>query len=313
MVTKQDLLDGLVSYWKFDETSGTIAVDSHGSNDGDIVGAIINQDGQIGRAYSFDGENDYVEVSDNLDLVESSSFTIGAWIKTSSSTGNNGILGHGVSMSSGETSGFQFTLEDNNLRIFYLNTASPSTVADIKGGTINTDTWHHVMVVYDSSNYNVKLYIDNSEVADDTHSFGIETSSSYVKIGAWGRSGAVNPFDGLIDEVAVWNRALSSDEVSTLYDIQKDGNESGSYPFNALSLKIKGTTKKQGTLIQGAKVSCINQNTNELVGHTNSDENGEWEFSDLVETDKYHVVGSLEDGEKFNHLSYYDIEPKEEE
>ena len=78
--------------------------------------------------------------------------------------------------------------------------------------------------------------------------------------------------------------------------------------------KIKGTAKKQGTLIQGVKISCINQNTNELVGSTTSDENGEWEFSDLNESDLYHVVASLEDGEdKFNHLSYYDIEPKEDE
>ena len=81
-----------------------------------------------------------------------------------------------------------------------------------------------------------------------------------------------------------------------------------------ICFKIKGTTKKQGTLIQGAKVSCINQDTNELVGHTTSDENGEWEFLDLDDESKYHVVGSLEDGEdKFNHLSFYDLVPKEEE
>ena len=77
---------------------------------------------------------------------------------------------------------------------------------------------------------------------------------------------------------------------------------------------IKGKVTLNSTIIEGAKVSCINQDTNELVGHTTSDVNGEWEFSGLNETDKYHIVASLEDGEdKFNHLSFYDIVPKEEE
>ena len=67
-----------------------------------------------------------------------------------------------------------------------------------------------------------------------------------------------------------------------------------------------------GSLVSGVKVSCINQDTNELVGSTTSDALGEWEFSGLNESDLYHVIASYENSGKFNDFSFYDIEPKEE-
>src|SRR6056297_3914362 len=67
------LKNNLISVWEFDETSGTTAFDSNGSNDGTINGATINQTGKIDKAFDFDGSNDYVSISHNTELEQSGS------------------------------------------------------------------------------------------------------------------------------------------------------------------------------------------------------------------------------------------------
>ena len=71
---------GLIAYWEFDEGGGTIAYDSAGDNNGTIYGAVWTT-GQIDGALSFDGVDDYVDVSDSASLDITAEITIGAWVK----------------------------------------------------------------------------------------------------------------------------------------------------------------------------------------------------------------------------------------
>ena len=74
-----DLTTDIVSYYKFDETTGTTATDSAGSSSGSISGATINQPGKIDKSYSFDGNNDYININNASLRTTSISYSI--WIK----------------------------------------------------------------------------------------------------------------------------------------------------------------------------------------------------------------------------------------
>jgi hypothetical protein len=74
--------DGMVSYWKFDEDSGTIATDSVGTNDGTLVNGPVWTSGQVDGALSFDGVDDYVSVPDSDDwYFGTGDFTIDLWVR----------------------------------------------------------------------------------------------------------------------------------------------------------------------------------------------------------------------------------------
>jgi hypothetical protein len=83
-----NLLDGLVSYWKFDETSGTTSYDAVGSNDGTITGATINQTGKINTAYDFDGTDDNVSISYPVDY-KTGNFSVSLWAIADANSGTD--------------------------------------------------------------------------------------------------------------------------------------------------------------------------------------------------------------------------------
>lgn len=245
MVSSADLLNGLVSYWKLDETSGTTAVDSHGSNDGAISGATTNVAGQINTAYDFDGTDDYVSFSPSLTISE---LSVSFWYKEETA-GNFNIPIRIKSSTSEFDNGFQVFLNsgENGEIYSYSNDDSGSTSGQLSGSSVNTvindGNWHLITVTNDYVSNDIGIYVD-----------GVSQSITYINKVSGG-SVDLNRLsyiggeadnnrrytDGKLDEVAIWNRALTSAEVLALYDIQKDGFESGSYPFTALDVPVVTT------------------------------------------------------------------------
>ena len=307
MVTKQDLLNGLVRYWNLDETSGSVFVDEISEEEITTTNTgMIGGTGKINNG--MDLTSDWIGSTEDVLDVDGGSNTISLWVHPTSTSGEQIVV---MSRKTIYQDRLYLTLSSDNLGLKIGDDNTHINMIDL-----NQDTWYHVVISIDNNNY--WFYVNGELKKTDSYSSSTSSYNNPLKFGAYKTEihSTSSFFTGYIDEVAIYDRAISSDEVSTLYDIQKDGYEDGSYPFDALDInfKIKGTAKKDNLLIEGAKVSCINQNTGELVGHTTSDENGEWEFSELDEEAKYHVVASLEDGEdKFNHLSFYDLVPKEDE
>jgi len=212
-----NLSDGLVGYWKMDESSWTndcstsTVIDSSGNgNDGKAcpasTGPIGGAAGKFGNAGSFDGSNDYIKI-ENFDLHDSeyNDSTVAVWFKENSS-------GRAMIWSV-DNGGYDKTLE--------LDRNNSNQICAFRGsygaGCITYDTngkWTHAVVVYHSDN-TLDLYINGElKVQRATTNFG--GSQGYLSFGNNGETG--EQFDGSIDEIRIYNRALSPREVRALYE-----------------------------------------------------------------------------------------------
>jgi len=221
--------EGLVGYWSFDEGSGTIAHDGSGNgNDGTIVGATWTT-GVSGNALDFDGTGDYVNVPDDnsLSFGDSSNdypFTFTAWIKRYS-TGHNIIFSKYNSYASPMRQEYDFRLDsDNKLLITLFDTSIDNRLSAVTIDTLDTQ-WHFVTATYDGSESvsGLKLYIDGIErttsVTEDPGYVAMENTIESFKIAAaiWA-NGTWQFFHGIIDEVLIYNRALSDTEIQQLWE-----------------------------------------------------------------------------------------------
>jgi len=155
------------------------------------------------QALAFDGSGDYLTTGtggDNLGLVNES-FSIGVWVKPNS-VDTRALVGM-VGNTDNETLGLVLKPDEKARFVFYGNDlASPA-------GVINTGAWQHLMFVYDASTGDRFIYHNGEQVANDNTSTDFQGTGELL-IGRW--SGG-NYFDGLIDQVRVWQGALSQQQV----------------------------------------------------------------------------------------------------
>ncbi len=214
------LNDGLTAYWNFDEGQGTTAYDQSGSgHNATIYGAVYTDDAVSGNALSFDGVNDYVNTFLDVSWSNQLSSTISLWINPQSSTQYQGILGKGEAGGYGamnwEWAITQF--EDKSFGFTYHNIYA---IGEISCGVPITslDQWHNFIVTYDASSHMAKFYFNGEYVISDTNNDPLKDRSTPMLIGhAYRTQGNNYYFNGLIDEVRVYNRSLSDAEVRSLF------------------------------------------------------------------------------------------------
>ena len=209
--TSTSLDTGLVGMWSFNgaDINGTTAYDRSGSgNNGTLTNGPVPTIGKVGQALSFDGVDDNVDFGTSNSLDVSSALTISMWFKRN---GNGGNLYHGlIQRFSAGVVGYQlYTFNDNTLS-FYTNTVANSTY------TLSDNNWHHYVVTNDGST--TKFYVDGVSYGSTAQTLSSVTSATTNNIGKYGTQGNTN---GLIDEVRIYNRALTADEARLLYNIGK--------------------------------------------------------------------------------------------
>lgn len=167
----------------------------------------------VERSVYFDGAADYIDVEDKLNL-EPTGFTISAWIKRDNT--NSSIISK---RDAGYTQGYDFKITNSQrLELSWENGSTQS----ITGATLIPDNvWHHVAAIYDGSR--VKLYIDGVEDADDTLTPPVDTNESFY-VGAAAKNTPENHFRGNIDEVRVWDTALSVDQLRFVMNQEIEDN-----------------------------------------------------------------------------------------
>jgi hypothetical protein len=192
---------------RFEENSGDLTFDSSGNgNHGKIYGATW-VDGKYGKALSFDGVNDYVSTGKSL-LNNLSSFTLAGWIYPKSSGSRIGFFG--------QNDAIEFGFIDADT-IQCWTSGGGYVNWDFTSATFPFNEWHYIAAVGNGSN--IKLYVDGelkSTGGTSTTNYG--SSSYFFNIGGGGIFDASgNWFNGTIDEVRVYNRALTEDEIKHSY------------------------------------------------------------------------------------------------
>jgi hypothetical protein len=190
---------GVIAYWKLDETEGSIAEDSAGDNNGIVFGDAVWQPdaGMIKGALQFDGFDDYISTPFILN-PSNEIFSVFAWIK-------GGAPGQVIVSQTGGSDWLLTDLSEGNL-ITELKGLGRGASALVSQTVITDGNWHQVGFVWDGS-YRT-IYVDDVEVAKDTQS-DLEGSDGGLYIGAGKNLEAGSFWSGLIDDVRIYNRAIS--------------------------------------------------------------------------------------------------------
>ena len=203
---------GLVAAYSFDEGTGTAVLDQSGNNlTGTIVGATWTTSGRYGNALSFNGVSSYVDLGNPVALHLTGSMTLEAWIKAVANPSDDGQI---IAKSNG--AGWQLkTSPDTGPHTFGVKVSASSSVGVQRYSTTvpALGTWYHIAGVYDAAAGTLSTYVngalDNGTLRGTVPTAQIDQSVN-VNIGR--RTGGLY-FNGLIDEVRIYNRALSQAEI----------------------------------------------------------------------------------------------------
>ncbi len=188
--------DSGVFRYNFEEGSGNTVYDSWNNNDGSISGATFSTDSKVDSySLSFDGSDDYVDVPD-MSGRSYSSFSVGAWVKPISIANNDNIFSWDSDVEAFISSTWGILMNGT-----YHQVGSPST-----------DEWTHVFYTYDGST--VTTYENGSDVGSTSISGDVTGTTFYV-----GRKySEAKTLDGYLDDFRFYDKALTSTEVSNLYN-----------------------------------------------------------------------------------------------
>jgi hypothetical protein len=210
--------DGLVLSFHFNEGSGTVAYDSSGNgNNGNLVNGPTWVDGKFGKALSFDGVNDYVEANDSIGTF--SYLTIAAWFKLNSLPSSYATIYFNGDGSGGNDIHLAITSDG----AIFSRADAPSecdiSIWKSSSGLVSPGNWYHVVVVFDTVNDVKKVYLNGTLVQNVTYTCSIPTANYKDEIGRAYDNSFLNNwyFNGVIDEVRIYNRALSDVEIQALY------------------------------------------------------------------------------------------------
>jgi len=218
-------LPGLVSWWRAEGTGA----DALGTNSGAIMNAVAFPPGMVGESFDLDGIGAHVLVPDSASLRFTSAMTIEGWIYPTAVGGAThniftkwDIVAHidqrsyGTGINPDGTLGFGLCPD---------GTGGSTTIAIQSPTPIPANQWTHFVDTYDGSS--VKMYINGQLQAQAAYNLGIFPGNDAVAIGATvgggfpGQSSA--EFAGRIDEIAVYNRALTASEIQAIYDAGSAG------------------------------------------------------------------------------------------
>jgi len=188
----------LIAHWALDETEGAIAYDSGGVNDASIVGNAVWQpdSGQVNGALHFDGVSDCAVAGPILNPTVGP-FSVIAWV-------NGGLPGQVVISQQGATN--WLAVDDSGYLMTELRATGRSGGPLHSQAIITDGFWHRVGFVWNGASR--ILYVDDIQVAEDTQD-GLESSNRGLYIGTGKSMQSGTYFSGLIDDIRIYNRAVS--------------------------------------------------------------------------------------------------------
>lgn len=264
--SQSDALErGLAGYWKLDDGSGTSATDaSTNGSTGTLTNGPTWTTGQIGGAVSFDGTDDYIIETGTTQYKFTSSFAFGGWFKSTANEDNRPVAG----FDSGSSDRYNLVIDNSGVESLGCNVRlTGGLISATLTTTVVTNSWYHLYCSYDDSLKVVTLYANGAKVATSSTGSGSLTDRGFgLQKFAIGRSNgsSYTYWTGIIDEVHLYNRALSSEEIAKLYQStapdSPDTGLKGYWSFNGPD--VSGTTAfdrsgvgNNGTLTNGPTVA----------------------------------------------------------
>lgn len=220
-VVSADLGEGLILHFDFEEGSGAEVIDTSGNgNNGEIQGGAEIVTGKFGQGLEVDGQTQSILIPHDESMDATTGVTLACWAKPATPPVNiwlyymiskwNYHAGDGRCY-------FIGLLDGAGMTFFVSSDGTDGGMARLDGGSIEygTDRWQHIAGTYDGSD--MRIYIDGEEVGNLAWSDQIFVHEEGMSVGAgsFGREAAAM-FAGTIDEVAVYSRGLSADEIGQL-------------------------------------------------------------------------------------------------
>ena len=205
---------GLVAHWKFDEQNNSQIFDSSGYGArADMISMDSVNDwvsGKAGNALDFDGINDFAEASSSEAHQVNGDLTITFWIyPTNIAKGQQDII------SKDPSAEFEVFMKSTGALAFrHGDGAAPEIINEPASWSLAQNSWTHVTLVRDVSAGELNFYINGTNIGSATYTTAIATSTSDIRIGH--RSGTSFYFQGQLDDLRIYNRALASTDVAAL-------------------------------------------------------------------------------------------------
>jgi chitodextrinase len=237
-------VSGMVGYWNFDESSGTSVFDnSGGNNTGTISGSGLTRvAGRVGTgALSFAGGNGKVTIPHTASLNLTSSFTLAAWLRPATLSSRQTALYKG---SAGACSYWIQTVGNDPSSGMGLSSTCSSYREHI-ATTVNAqiNTWYHVTAVFNNAANTFKIYVNGTQVYTATETRTPAATSEALIFGQSPYAGGnFERWNGHLDEVRIYNRALSVQEVADVYNDQGNQDiQAPSVPTNVSATPVSST------------------------------------------------------------------------
>jgi len=253
-IDEPDMKEELTSYYKLDENAAnTTVVDSHGSNTGTASGntsTLYDASGKINSAFDFNGSSDKIE-GFGIDLL-TNNFSVSVWFNLNTVS----VLQYIVSQSASTNGHMRFSidvLDTGKIQVRQHHTSGDSSATGTT--SLSTGAWYHAMAISNSDG--IKLYLDGeleATISNTNDLYGSDNQGVAIGFAHYGSS--TNYYvDGKIDEVGIWDRALSSTEVTALSNVF-------AYPFEAAS----GWSNKMFSIVPGKILAIDVANVTNVIG-----------------------------------------------
>ncbi len=242
-------VSGTVVSYAFDEATGTTTADASGNGvTGQLQGATWTTAGKYGKAVSFNGSSSYIDLGNPASLRGAGSMTWSAWVYATGIPPDDGQI---VALSDDSTGWQLKTTPDTGVRTFGVGVSgsSGSHTQRYSSATVALNTWYHVAGVYNAAAQTLDIYV-NGVLSNGTLKGTVPASTVVPAVNAnVGRRSGGFYFNGVIDNVRIYNRALSASEIQT--DMATAVGASAAPPATVSSLQCS-----PASLSSGAASAC---------------------------------------------------------
>jgi hypothetical protein len=213
----------MISYWKLDEITGSTFVDFVGTNDGQCAGSTcpFPEEGILNGGQRFMGSQEIdVPTSTDFDWHSSSDFSIELWVNIPQTTTCAGRVVF-IGRHAGTPAWWVGCAHGSNVAAFSLRDSAGIPQMISGGPVLNDGEWHHIVAIHDGGHNLIKLFVDGQLAASEVTMFtGGWTSQKEVNIGYYNVEVGHTQyhFAGILDEIAVYGRTLSAEEIADHYE-----------------------------------------------------------------------------------------------